>query len=118
KTEMEFNDVNNILKTAIVGSVTIDEKPPILKSKNIDRNFKIVTSDGRVIQVDQNGRYHLTVNKFNGIDEKETLVLKLIVPKMYNKNSLRGEKLKLLNVRAGNFIKQDFNLYTGGKLNG
>lgn len=118
QTEMEFNDVNNILNTVIVGSISIDKKPPFLKSTDNDNKFKIVTSDGRIIQVDKNGRYHLTVNKFHGLDEKETLVLQLIVPKMYNKYSLKGEKLKLLKIRPGLFIKKDFNLYTGGKLNG
>lgn len=118
KTELGFNNRNNNLNTVIIGRVNIDKAPSFLVFNEKDIYFRIVTSDGRIIQVDKNGRYHLTVNKFNGFDEKETLVLKLIVPKMYNKYNLRGEKLKLIKIRPGLYIKQDFNLSTGGKLNG
>ncbi len=118
KSEIEFNDVNNILNAEIVGRVNIDKNASSLNLKEEDIKFKIVTSDGRLIQVDKNGKYHLTVNKFNGLFEKETIVLKLIVPKMYNKYRFKGEKIKLIKISPGSYIKQDFNLYIGGKVNG
>ncbi len=118
KTEIEFNDTNNILTSVVVGSVYIDKEHPFLQYNEGDKNFRILGSDGRLIKVDKNGRYHLTVNKFNSLHEEETMVLKLIVPKRYNKYNLRGEKLKLIKIRPGQYIKQDFDLYSGGKING
>ena len=118
KTKLKFNNANNNLSSVIIGSIDIDKKPPNVNVKNSEQNFKIVTSDGRLIQVDKDGRFHLIVNKFKDLYDEETLVLKLIVPKRYNKYSLRGEKIKLIKIKSGSYIKQDFNLHTGGKLNG
>ena len=106
------------MNAEIVGRVNIDKNASSLNLKEEDIKFKIVTSDGRLIQVDKNGKYHLTVNKFNGLFEKETIVLKLTVPKMYNKYRFKGEKIKLIKISPGSYIKQDFNLYIGGKVNG
>ncbi|MCF8000984.1 MAG: hypothetical protein K9K76_03900 [Halanaerobiales bacterium] len=118
KTKLKFNNANNNLNSVIIGSINVNKNSSYFNVNNSGQKFKILTSDGRLIQVDKNGRFHLTVNKFNGIYDEEILVLKLIVPKRYNKYSLSGEKIKLLKVKPGSYIKQDFNLYTGGKLNG
>jgi len=80
--------------------------------------FKIITSDGKVIKVDRLGRYHILFNNFSSLLDTEKVVLEIKLPKRYNKYTIAGAKTKLIEVRPGQLIKQDFNLKLGGQNDG
>ena len=80
--------------------------------------FKILSSDGRVIKLDKKGRYHLNINNFNNFFKEEIVVLKLKTPEKYKKYIGKNHLIKLIKIKPGDLVKQDFNINYRGKLDG
>jgi len=80
--------------------------------------FKILSSDGRVIKLDKEGRYHLNINNFNNFLNEEIIVLKLKTPDKYKKYIEKNHLIKLIKIKPGDLVKQDFNINYRGKLDG
>ena len=87
------------------------------KSKAIKKNsFQIITSDGRLIKVDKNGRFHLLVDNFINYYDQEILTLKLLIEDN-DKLKINSDKTKFIKVKPSQLIRSDFNIYLGGKNN-
>ena len=113
-TKHKSSEMNIDLSSIIIGKVEIinNEK----QSEKINyTTFRIISSDGRLIKIDQDGRFHLTYNNFNNYFDQKILTLKLIVKnKKYN---FAGDKLKMIKIYPNQIINKDFNLYIGGVSN-
>jgi|GEM_PF-3488291 hypothetical protein len=114
-TKHKANKINIDLSSLIIGQVQINNKED--KSKKYNKNsYQIITSDGRIIKTDKNGRFHLVVDNFNNFYDQENLTLKLIIKDNY-KHQINGDKVKLIKIKPAQLIRKDFNLYLGGKGN-
>jgi len=117
-TEIKIKPKQRDYSALIIGKVSL-----LFKNKNLPlidnkERPKVITSDGRIIEVDQNGFYHLKINNFSNWNEEETLVLEIKLPNRYNKYRQNGVKNQLIKIKPGQFIKKDFNIKLEGKDNG
>ncbi|MGM0446432.1 MAG: hypothetical protein ACQEQH_08470 [Bacillota bacterium] len=114
-TEHKANKLDIDLSSLIIGRVKINNKEDKNKKYN-KTSFQIITSDGRIIKTDKDGRFHLVVDNFNNFYDQEILTLKLIIEDN-KKYKIKGNKIKLIKIKPAQLIRKDFKLYLGGKGN-
>ncbi len=113
-TEHKPNKINIDLSSIIIGQINIKNNN---KNKAIKKNsFQIITSDGRLIKVDKNGRFHLLIDNFINYYDQEILTLKLLI-KDNDIIKIKNDKIKIINIKPAQLIRSDFNIYLGGKNN-
>jgi hypothetical protein len=116
-SEIKITPKQRDYSALIIGKVSLLFKNKSLSFIN-NKRPKLITSDGRIIEVDCNGVYHLKVDNFENWNEEEILVLEIKLPNRYNKYRRIGTKRKLIKIRPGQIIKKDFNIKLEGKDNG
>ncbi len=113
KSDLKYNKRSIDHSALLIGQVNI-----LNKKVNKDLKLKIITSDGRVIKTDNLGRYHVSFSNFSSLLDTVMVTVEIKLPKGYNKYTVVGPETKLVEIKAGQLIKQDFNLKLGGQNDG